>query len=67
MSNPPLTGCLIDIFCHDDASISSLAEFLYNSEEVSIIGDGCNSRSRDTFILRNIIGEWAEKNKLNKP
>ncbi len=50
----------ISLVCSDNGNIVSLADFLYKSGDVDIIGDGCNAKSRDTFILRKLIMKWVE-------
>ncbi len=46
--------------------IASLAAALLDSGNVMVIGDGCSTRSRDLWILTDIIGKHLEPKKPDK-
>jgi hypothetical protein len=43
--------------------IARLAAALLDSKQVMVIGDGCSTRSRDLWILTDIIGKHLEPKK----
>lgn len=47
--------------------IASLAAALLDSGNVMVIGDGCSTRSRDLWILTDIIGRHLEPKKPKCP